>query len=515
MSPKAIERMVFAFLIAFFSLIAALRIDTIDGALVYQVARSMASGDGFAVPAPQDDRGAHGDWGVDGRFYAPYALGASLSVLPFYLLGEAVYRITGWGTLGYVTRVAVSLRNVLVGALTGCVLLRLVWRLGYPERAAVIAALAGVLATPFILYVKTMFSEPLLTLLLLWAFLAVLQAEQGSRGGWFVAGIALGCASLVKPATLAVVPVFLGYAIWTRSGSARWKAPLEMATPILCGVLITGWYNVVRFGSPVSTGYRGVRFDQPPWIGLYGLLLSPGKGLLWFCPLVIAGAAGLVRLFARRPQHALLIIAVVIPFLGVHSVYREWHGGGGWGPRLILPLIPLLTLPAAEWFGKTDGGRPVQLMLALVLVLSLLVQVPAVLVHWGRAAQAVYDASASQTEYAYRIAYRVADSSLWRQWVSLMEVSSLMRDPQRRLAVIQAARELGREQACLPTSVADNNDELTATVGYLAFNTFDFWWIYWIILGAPWWSVIWVVAILLLVFGWSGWRVFRWLRAGE
>ncbi len=85
MSQKATVRAMFVFLTAFFSLIAALRVDTVDESLVYRVARSMASGDGFAAPALEDESQAHGDWGVDGRFYAPYALGASLSIWPFYL----------------------------------------------------------------------------------------------------------------------------------------------------------------------------------------------------------------------------------------------------------------------------------------------------------------------------------------------------------------------------------------------------------------------------------------------
>ncbi len=131
----------------------------------------------------------------------------------------------------------------------------------------------------------------------------------------------------------------------------------------------------------------------------------------------------------------------------------------------------------------------------------------------GRTAQTVHDASASQTEYAYRIAYRLADSSLWRQWISLLEVSSLMRDAHRRAAVIQTARELGQEEARRPSSIVSNHDELTATVGYLAFNAFDFWWVYWVMLGAPWWSVSSIVALLLLVLGWSGWHLLEWMRA--
>ncbi len=49
------------------------------------------------------------------------------------------------------------------------------------------------------------------------------------------------------------------------------------------------------------------------------------------------------------------------------SRYYQWFGGGSWGPRFLVPLLPLWILPAAEVFktlvvlppepGKAVSGR--------------------------------------------------------------------------------------------------------------------------------------------------------------
>ena len=515
MDQNYIARVMFIFLLSLFLLTAALRVDSGDGEGVYQVARSMADGTGFAIPSPSGERESFGAWGVDGRYYAPWGWGASLSMLPSYWMGELCYRLTGWGTLGYATRAFVASRNVLIGALVGCVLFALMRELGYSERPSAIATLGSLLLTPFITYIKSTFSEPLLALLLALALLATLRAVAGGVRQWFLAGCALGFGLLVKPTFVVVVPAFLGYAAWTQRGSARWKALGATLAPILVGCLATGWYNSMRFGTPLATGYPGGLFDYRPWVGFYGLLLSPGKGLLWHCPLVVLGIAGWVPLAKRRPRAAALIVGAVCLFLGVHTFSTTWHGGSGWGPRYIVPIVPLLVLPLAEWLDEVNAPKLVQVAAVLLITLSMLIQAPAVAVSWARTAQSVYDASATRAEYDQRIIYRIADSPIWRQWISFLEVSALVRDPRLRTAVREVAVELGRKEALQPFHLASNADELTATVGFLAFNTFDFWWLHWSMLGAPLWAIVSIVGVLLIGLGWSGWRLVRLLAVGE
>jgi hypothetical protein len=62
----------------------------------------------------------------------------------------------------------------------------------------------------------------------------------------------------------------------------RFATYLASATAVvLFGLLVMAFYNQVRFGNPFETGYgeEAGAFTTPLLLGLYGLLLSPGKGL--------------------------------------------------------------------------------------------------------------------------------------------------------------------------------------------------------------------------------------------
>jgi len=305
---------------------------------------------------------------------------------------------------------------------------------------------------------------------------------------------------LFKPVALVVAPAFLVYAGLCKG--ERWRAPALVAGPLAVGIAGVAGYNWVRFGSPLDTGYRTAAWDTPPWVGLAGLLLSPGKGLLWYSPPVVLGLAGFVPLARRRGRVAAFLGGVTALYLLAHAAYNHWHGGGAWGPRLILPILPLLILPAAEWLQRPPRRAGARLALAALLAAGVIVQVPAVLVHPARTLQALYDRSGSPTEYTLRLLYRPADSPLVGQWRSLLEVATLTRDPSARAAVVETA-----------LAAAENNrvpwDPLTEAVGYLSFNGFDLWPVYWGLLGAPVAPLFIVEGGLAALTGWTAWRLRR------
>lgn len=506
--------LIFLLLLSTFLLLSSLRIDSGDGETIYQVTRSLVEGSGFAIPPPSldaavvdpfgepippeelDGGGPYGAWGSDGRYYAQYGVGQSLLAAPLYLAGLAFYRVSGWGTAGIVSRAAVMLLNPLVLALTGAALYRLARRLGYGRGPAVGAALLSALATPLWVYSKTFFSEPLVALALVVAVLGALRGDAGRSSGWALCGAALGGTVLVKPVALVVAPAFLLYAALRAQG--RWRAVAGVAGPLLAGLAGVAAYNQARFGSFLDTGYRTAAWNVAPWVGLAGLLISPGKGLMWYCPVLPVGIGGLVILARREGRAAALLSGVAASYLLVHSVYNHWHGGGAWGPRLILPIVPLLTLPVAEVFRHPPRRAWLQLALALLLAGSAILQLPAVLVHPGRTLQALYDRAASPTDYTLRLLYRPADSPLLGQWRSLLEVAALARSAEARHAVIQTARA---------AALQENGDPATAIVGHLSFNTFDLWPVYWLVLGAPWPPLVVVEGALAAAAGWVLWRL--------
>ncbi len=512
MSDRRVTTLIVLLLFFSYLLLTSLRIGSGDGETIYQVTRALVEGRGFALPPPPSDAvvvspwgepipsqqlhggGPYGAWGSDGRYYAQYGVGQSLLALPLYLLGRWVHRATGWGTEGLVTRAAVMLLNPIALALMGGLLYRLARRLGYGQTAALGVALVASLASPLWVYSKTFFSEPLVALALTLAVLSALRGAEGAWDGWAVCGVALGAAALVKPVALIVAPAFVAYALLRREG--RWQALALVAAPLMVGVAGVAAYNLVRFGSMLDTGYRTAAWNIPPWVGLFGLLLSPGKGLFWYCPSVALGVVGFIPLMRRRPRAALLLGGTAGLYLLVHVTYNHWHGGGAWGPRLILPLLPLLLLPVARWFQSPPVSQWGQIALALLLAAGMVFQMPTILVHPARSLQSLYDRSASPVEYTMRMVYRPADSPLLSQWRSLLEVMALMREPVSRQALIEAARTTARGET-------DRWDSLTGTVNALAPNTFDLWSVYWRLLGAPLLPLLAVEGGLAAMAGWA------------
>jgi hypothetical protein len=482
------------FLLTLYLLLASFHVDSGDGETIYKVTRSIARGDGFAIPAPPPGAvvvdawgepippeelrggGPYGAWGQDGRYYAQYGLGQSLLALPLYLLGRTAYALTGWGTGEFAARVGVMLLNPIILALLGGTVYALCRALGYRRGVAGAMALSVGVASPLWVYSKTFFSEPLLALGLTLAALLAHRGTRGKGGGtpWLLSGMVLGGAILVKPIAVVVVPAYLLFAAWGPTG--RRRRVLLLSLPVIVGIGGVAGYNVVRFGSPLDTGYRTAAWDVPPWVGLVGLLVSPGKGLVGYCPTVIAGVAGLIPLSRREPRTAGLMAGSSALYLGAHVSYNHWHGGGAWGPRLIMPIVPLLVLPLAEWLQRPPRRRALQFGLVVLIALSLTVQLPAILVHPARALQALYARSASPRAYTEHLLYRPASSPLVLQWRSFLEVAAITRTPEALRAVREMAWEAGPREP---------GDPLNNVVGYLAFNTFDLWPVYGMLLGVP------------------------------
>jgi hypothetical protein len=143
-------------------------------------------------------------------------------------------------------------------------------------------------------------------------------------------------------------------------------------------------YNQSRFGSVWETGYAGeaTRLTTAPWVGLAGLLVSPGKGVFWYAPPLLLAVAGWRALACRRRDVAGLVAAVATGPVLLASVYYQWHGGGSWGPRLLLPVLPVAMLSAAEILERArTGSRSAIVAIGGVaaagsLVVSLAVLVP-------------------------------------------------------------------------------------------------------------------------------------------
>jgi hypothetical protein len=145
------------------------------------------------------------------------------------------------------------------------------------------------------------------------------------------------------------------------------------------------WYNHVRFGSALDTGYlRDETIGMGSSIagGLWGLLFSPGASIFLYSPVAIAAVIALVRLRHRHPRLVWHIAVLAGTFTLFYAQMASWAGGRSYGPRYLVPFLPLLCVPLALWMaGLPPRGRR---WILACCALSVLVQIPGVLVDFAK-----------------------------------------------------------------------------------------------------------------------------------
>jgi hypothetical protein len=487
----------FVLLLAVYLLTASLRIDSWDGETMYRVTRSLVSGNGLAVPvtpnALEDGRTGYGQVGRNGLYYSKYGLGWSLAAVPFCALARAMAPGLPVVTPGFATRAAVLLLNPLLTAITAVLFFHLT-SCFYEPRVAVTLSLIYGFCTIAWYYAKSGFSEPLVTALLLGA---VNASERDRR--WIV-GIALGGMILTRQTALFMVAPILGAAFIPHLKRPRAR-PLgdlvALLVPVTLAQLAAMGYNLYRFGSPLDSGYGTATWNTPFLKGLYNQFLSPGKGLFVFMPVLLLGLAGWPAFVRKRRDWARLILLSTAVYIVPHVLYSNWTGGGGWGPRLLLPAVPLILLPAGAAISRWQD-RPIgRVALVLITALSLFIQVLGISVNWARHLQRVHEMSSTQNEYFERMHYRWPDSPIPGQVRSLREVVGILGKPGGRKSLdtlISSAKGTALR------------DWQSATVARLSFNVPDFWFVYLWLLGLP---VPWLSCAMLILLGSAGVAAFR------
>jgi hypothetical protein len=128
---------------------------------------------------------------------------------------------------------------------------------------------------------------------------------------------------------------------------------------VLVGVNLAVYHQPL---SPYYTGGQSFAVSGTMAVALAGNLVSPARGLLIFCPLVVLSVAGVVVRWRAGELTAFWKALAVLPVLHwiVISAFKHWWGGDSYGPRFFTDLVPVfvvLALPAVEvlagWLAPT------------------------------------------------------------------------------------------------------------------------------------------------------------------
>jgi hypothetical protein len=201
----------------------------------------------------------------------------------------------------------------------------------------------------------------------------VIEERASKRWLWLV-GALFGCAAAseyVLAPILTLIVLSAGFRIRPH------RDLLRIAGGAAPWVLATALYNLAAFGTPLPVGYRYSAFaaglfgfGRPSWESLYGITLSPYRGLFLLSPFLLLAPAGLYAMFRRdrrTRELSLTIIVICLALLCYNASYGNWAGGDSVGPRYLVSSLPFLALPIV--FVLNEARRAWQNAAVTVLVI--------------------------------------------------------------------------------------------------------------------------------------------------
>lgn len=487
-----------------------------DEVTMFEVSRALLHG-GIAVPEGATLTGP------DGRSYSKNAAFQAVVALPLVAVSEGLGGFAGHDPARQMlaVRFGTSFFNAIITALLLAMFYVTARHLAIRPRVALAATVLLGFATPVWVYAKSFMAEPLQAL-------GLLLALAGSAG--VLPGLAAGLGMFIAvSAKLSMLPLAIAASLVALGRKQNaWLAPVVGLLAALAGHAI---YNVARFGNPFESGYgaqaTASAYTTPLVVGLYGLLLSSGKGVMWFAPALWiaipswlagtmpprfapAGSGGRTSRFrlwldsldaaARVRWGALLIAAAALLLYGR---FQHWAGDGSFGPRYLLPVLPAAFLVVA--LTLEGAGRTTRRVATVLGILGFLVQVGGVTIYFGaqmrEAGDYPYTLPLEHPRFMSDSHFNPRFSPIADHWrMFLRNGAEHLRGEEPRIG---GTATTGEATSRLGIDAADQERLLHAI---------DFWWLYLGYAGlpkAPVWAAVIVLKILFLFAAFLTWRACK------
>ena len=316
--------------------------------------------------------------GINGEKYSIHAPGISVAVAPAFAL---------FGYPGVVTFLA------LVAAIGSAAVWRAAHVLTQSSQAAWFGWAAAALSVPFFFQSFVVYPDGLAATLVMFAALPLVEVRI-TRGRLLAVGSALGLLPWLH-ARFAVIAASLGVLLCIRIVQGRDRGTRLAAFLIVPAASAIAWFSFFR----IVYG----RFDpSAPYAGdtqinalntlsrVPAMLFDQQFGVLPNAPIYAFCFAGLLLLARARPRLAIELALVAAPYVLLTATFRDWWGGASGPGRYQAAILPLLAVPGAWLWARTQRQSTRAIALALLL-LSVLTTGVLVAVDGGRLGYNEYD----------------------------------------------------------------------------------------------------------------------------
>lgn len=368
-----------------FILIASGRIESSDGLSALNVARNIVCCGSFNIAPPQYSGGLQTTIGRDGQYYSPTSLGSSLLYLPAAHITKTIYSFNHFEQgkyfplqIDYLLTFLASFTNPILALLLFIVNYRIFKLFTKKDSSAFFLSLIISFATNLLPLAKhSFFHIPFSFFLGLSFYYLILFFEKEKKEKYLgLSGLYFGLAALSY--NLIFIVVLLAYLTLIFLKTKNKLYLVRWLGSVLPFFIIIGIYNLVRFNNPFIVGYDLNAFDLStlgnPLKGIFGLLLSPGKSMLLYSPILILSYILAFKTFKKDYLSKFFIFFTLVILLSYGS-FVFWSGDLAWGPRYMSVLIPFGGVILARNWQKINKA-----FLYFLLVIGLFIQLEGVVI---------------------------------------------------------------------------------------------------------------------------------------
>jgi hypothetical protein len=206
------------------------------------------------------------------------------------------------------------------------------------------ATAAAFLGTPLWPYARTLYCEPYLAAFAIGAYALALR-----RSAYFLAGMLLALGITMKPPFVLLALPLVGCAYRRVGVPAILRLGLPLTIAVLWVLSSNYWMHGSFSRSPIQ--WAPGNFST----GAAGLLWSRAHGLLPMVPAVLPVTAAWPTFLRRHPLDALALLSACGLYFALMAKWIAWDGGACYGPRMIVPILPLFftaaaVMPSCGWW---------------------------------------------------------------------------------------------------------------------------------------------------------------------
>jgi hypothetical protein len=281
--------------------------------------------------------------GRNGEIYSIHAPGLPMLVAPAFAL--AGYR-------------GVVVFLVLLASAGSALSWHLAWLVTKRTDAAWFGWAAVTLSTSAIFHSFTVYPDGPGGVIVLTGVWALLRADDEARsaderiGPWFAHGAVLALLPWVHT-RFALIAGCLGALVLLRLGNTRnpaGKAVAFLSVPAVSALCWIGFFISI-YGTPDPSFPYANEEGSARFIpgGLAGLFFDQRFGLIAYAPVLLGAFAGLAVMVRGRATRrvGLELLFILVPYLLAVTHFAMWWGGTSAPARFFVPMLPLLTIPAA------------------------------------------------------------------------------------------------------------------------------------------------------------------------